>query len=299
MESWRELSSSLSSYVRGRVTNPIFGAYLVAWGVLNFRLVLVLIGDGSWADKIGYIDTRLYTEWWHWLIFGFIYPLSVSLVLVFAMPFINRWTTVFLRARDAETTRLLLAQQNEAPMPKAEAATLRRQLLTERQSRLDERAESEQRLMEQAAQIDLLLQENKKLKSASGGSVLGEPQISSSETEPLSAYQLKDADFVGVPSRVKSQLVHRGLTHTQALALYAVRNGQKFNERTLGQIMGLSELHVAMVLLDQLKGLGLTDHMFIGDREIHQISSAGRQALDAALKRGFTPPPLQEPNEVE
>lgn len=299
MESWRELSTSLSTYVRARVANPIFGAYLVAWSVINFRLLLVLVGDGSWQAKIGYIDTRLYTEWWHWLIYGLLYPLAVALLLVFGMPFVNRWTVVFLRARDAETTRQLLAQQDETPLPKAEAAHLRRQLLAERNSRLEAQADAEQRLTEQAAQIDLLLQENKKLKGASTGQAAIESPPSSDKAENRTSYDLAESDLIGVPQRVRLQLTQRGLTHTQAMALYAIRNGTKFTARMLSEIMGLSEQHVAMVLLDQLKGLGLVDRVFVGQKEAYEISSAGRQALQAVLQQGFSPPPMYTPSEVE
>ena len=289
MESWRDISNSLSAYLRGRLVNPIFGAYLLTWSVINFRLMLVLVGTGTWQEKIRYIDTRLYPEEWHWIFFGFAYPIVVAVLLVLGTPFINRWSTIFLRTREAETTRQLLALQEETPLTKAEATQLRQQLLADRQGRLEDKEQAEKLSMEQAAQIDLLLQENKKLKNSNDGEASIKAQDTTDKPIALSSYAIKESDFIGVPSRVKLGLIHRGVTHLQATALFAVRNGTNFNTNLLVSVMGLSERHVALVLIDQLKGLGLIESASVGNSDSHQISSAGRQALEAVLGRGFIP----------
>jgi hypothetical protein len=289
MESWRDISNSLSAYLRSRLVNPIFGAYLVTWSVINFRLLLVLFGAGTWQEKIRYIDTRLYPEEWHWLVFGIAYPLGVAVLLVLGTPFINRWSTVFLRAREAETTRQLLVLQKETPMPKAEAAQLRRQLLAERESRLEDQEQAEKLRMEQAAQIDLLLQENKKLKSANDGQAAIKTHDTTDLVVAPKTYEIRESDLIGVSQRVMAELMRRGITHLQATALFAVRNGENFNTNILANVMGLSERRVALVLLDQLKGLGLIESKNFASTDTYQISSAGRQALEAVLARGFTP----------
>ena len=289
MESWRDISNSLSAYLRSRLVNPIFGAYLVTWAVINFRLLLVLFGAGTWQEKIRYIDTRLYTEEWHWLIFGFAYPMVAAVLLVLGTPFINRWSTVFLRTREAETTRQLLALEEETPVTKAEATQLRRQLLAERESRIEDQEEAEKLRMEQAAQIDLLLQENKKLKSSNDGHAAIKTQDTSDLPIAPRTYEIKESDLIGVTNRTMLGLTKRGLTHLQATALFAVRNGSNFNTNYLANEMGLSERHAALVLLDQLKGLDLIESANVGSSNTYQISSAGRQALEAVLSRGFIP----------
>jgi hypothetical protein len=143
--------------------------------------------------------------------------------------------------------------------------------------------------MEQAAQIDLLLQENKKLKNSNDGKAAVKAQDTTDKPIALSSYAIHESDLIGVPNRVKLGLLQRGVTHLQATALFAVRNGTNFNTNLLASVMGLSERHVALVLLDQLKGLGLIESASIGSSDSHQISSAGRQALEAVLGRGFIP----------
>jgi hypothetical protein len=289
MENWRDLSNSLSEYLRGRLVNPIFGAYLFTWSAINFRLLLVLFGAGTWHEKIRYIDTLLYPEEWHWLVFGFAYPMGVAVFLVLGSPFINRWSTVFLRTRGAETTRQLLALQGETPLTKAEAAQLRQQLLAVRDGRREDKELAETIQMEQAAQIDLLLQEVNKLKSSNDDQAAIETQDTTDLPIAPRTYEMRESDLIGVPQRVMLGLKQRGVTHLQATALYAVRNGANFNPNLLANVMGLSKRHVALVLLDQLKGLGLIESANVGGSNTYQISSAGRQALQAVLGRGFVP----------
>ncbi len=291
MDTWRDISNSLSVYLRGRLVNPIFGAYLVAWSVINFRLLLVLLGEGTWQEKIGYIDTRLFTKNWDWFVFGYAYPMGVAVVLVLGTPFINRWTTVFLQKREAETTRQVLQVQGETPMSKAEAKQLRLQRFAERQGRLEDQEQAEQLRAELTAEIDVLLQENKKLKSSNGDPEEIKPQGLPSDPAAHLRYEISESDLIGIPQRVKLGLTKSGVTHLQAAALYAVRNETHFGLKSLARVTGLSELHSAMVLIDQLNGLGLIEAIKVGNADWYRISSAGRQALHAIQGRGFEPMP--------
>lgn len=47
METVREFFDSIRKHLRDRLANPLYTAYLVSWAVLNFRLILVLFGEGS------------------------------------------------------------------------------------------------------------------------------------------------------------------------------------------------------------------------------------------------------------
>ena len=72
--------------VRERFGNPLVSAFAIAWAIWNFRLLLVLVGDGGWRDKIVYIDTKLMTEWWHWLLHGTTIPLAAALFWIYVLP---------------------------------------------------------------------------------------------------------------------------------------------------------------------------------------------------------------------
>ena len=71
---------------RERFGNPLVSAFAIAWAIWNFRLLLVLVGDGGWRDKIVYIDTKLMTEWWHWLLHGTTIPLAAALFWIYVLP---------------------------------------------------------------------------------------------------------------------------------------------------------------------------------------------------------------------
>jgi hypothetical protein len=167
METIRELLGSVRLYLKDRLSNPLWGAYVIAWAVFNSRLLLVLIGDGGWREKITYIDTRLYPENWQWAWFGLAYPLVVALLFVLIAPFIGRWVTIFLKAREKVTLEQLLAIADETPMPKGVAAQLRQNALSERQLRISERQRASEEMAELTRQIDHLLKENQQLRADS------------------------------------------------------------------------------------------------------------------------------------
>lgn len=61
MDDAKEFVASLLKTVRDRLGNPLVSAFTIAWLVWNFRVVLVLVGDGDggWRAKIDYLDKIL------------------------------------------------------------------------------------------------------------------------------------------------------------------------------------------------------------------------------------------------
>ena len=60
MDAVKDFFGSIREYVRDKTANPFWGAYVVAWVAVNFRLIAVLLGSGETAEKIAYIDGTLY-----------------------------------------------------------------------------------------------------------------------------------------------------------------------------------------------------------------------------------------------
>jgi len=287
METIRELTTSLRSYVRERLTNPVYGAFLVAWAVLNFRLILVLAGSGTWREKITYIDTRLYPEGMHWAWYGFAYPFLVGVAFVMASPYLSRWATLFLRKRERDTLVRLLEIEGETPLTKEQANVLRQSVLSERKRRLEERDVANRQIDELQRQLDTAA-----LERPETAAQVDTPPLASLDLEPkpeVDHLVLHEDDFVGVPQQVYVIAAMRGLTTDQASMLYALRNEELLSLDVLRKRLHLPEHHTAKVLADQLRGLRFI--MEDSDRGVRgfRITSAGSQALAAVMKRGFKP----------
>lgn len=299
MESIANVWDSVKSYIKERLTNPLYGAFLISWAIVNFRLLLVVTGVGSWQDKITYIDSRLYVHWSDWCLYGYVYPLIAAILYLFLAPIVNRGVTVYLRHQDKITIERLLEIEGETPIPKPEAEQLRKGLLSERAARLGEQQESSEKLAELSRQIDTLLAENKQLKKGEGDSgpvtvgdltvaakKLEKEDVQQSETE--NGYRLDEKDFVGVDQKTVLTAVGRGLSQSLANGLLVMSDGDTWS---IDQVQGRLKLnsHKAKVLFDQLRGMKLIEQLLDRNSDpIFKITSAGSQALEAVMHRGFS-----------
>lgn len=305
MDAIRDLFQSLTGYLRDRLSNPFYGAFLIAWGVANFRLVLVLIGDGSTQSKIAFIDGQLYVSAYQWLERGLLVPGAIAIGFVMISPFIQRWVTVFLQKRYTVTQARLLEIANETPLSSEAAARLRAQYLSERQRRMEESRDSAQRIDELTAQVELLLTENRKLKvntQKSQEDALLEGKIPELQEHPgdlgidvnadnpiaqnRDPLVLKSADFSSLPKDVDKFLSRRPLTPTEGRVLYELRNDEGTSIHELVSRVDGSERFAIQIALDHLEALKFATQAGNGD---WYLTPHGRQALAAILGRGFVP----------
>lgn len=301
MDTIQGVFDSVKSYLMERLANPLYGAFILAWSVVNFRLLLIFAGSGTWQEKITYIDHRLYVHWGDWALYGYVYPLSTAIAYLLFSPIVSRVVTVYLRKQDKTTVEQLLKIEGETPIPKPEADQLRKGLLAERQARMSAQQESSEMQAEFSRQIDALIAENKQLKLQSGLFESTSSDISSPDGATRSAneeleksddaehYALIGKDFVGLPVRTITALVSRGLSYAQAEGLCALKDGARLTEARLKAELALNDNHSVRLLIDQLTGLNLIERVPTGSggTSYYVITSAGTQALDAAFKRGF------------
>ncbi len=122
MESVKEILSSFLDGLRDRLGNPLIGAFLIAWLIWNFRLVLVLVGDGTggWHEKITYIDNKLLTTSWDWVVHGLVVPLAIACGWVFFFPFVARKIVVFDKSQRIATRKAVLIAEERTPIPEEE-----------------------------------------------------------------------------------------------------------------------------------------------------------------------------------
>lgn len=109
--------------VKERFGNPLISAYALAWAVWNFRLLMVVMGDGDggWRAKINYIDTQLMPRWQDWAVHGGFIPLAIALAWIYALPPILRRVAAH-HERAANKTRSAIYQVTETRTLSAEDA---------------------------------------------------------------------------------------------------------------------------------------------------------------------------------
>lgn len=66
--------------IRDRARNPLIGSFVVCWLIVNYKTLLVIFGDGKYAEKIDYISNSIYPNLSKGLCLNLVYPLAGSVV---------------------------------------------------------------------------------------------------------------------------------------------------------------------------------------------------------------------------
>ena len=137
-----------------RISSPLLGSFGLAFIVLNWRSVLlVLFGSGTMDERIKLIDSQ-YASWW----LGVAYPILFAVVYVFLFPYISLWISRYSNWID--TRRATMAKQ----MLERDDLLIEIEDRKARRLREGERREFEYSLMkEQMAHLQKLFMEKKDL----------------------------------------------------------------------------------------------------------------------------------------
>jgi hypothetical protein len=132
METLKELLGSIRLQLAERTSNPLTGAFLIAWPITNYRLFIVLAGDGEWQKKIDYIDKHLYPEWTLTLSNAFCIPFFFALFYVFLYPPIADRIVNMHKRRQIAQRKVALELESITPLTQDEANYLRDRIAKER-----------------------------------------------------------------------------------------------------------------------------------------------------------------------
>ncbi|MGC4059619.1 MAG: hypothetical protein QM749_01660 [Aquabacterium sp.] len=85
----KDLFDEVWTNIKARVENPFLSSFLISWIFVNYKVLIVLFGEGSYAPKIEYIESFLYgdvgVKWWSLL--GV--PLGFAIFYTFIWPFFD------------------------------------------------------------------------------------------------------------------------------------------------------------------------------------------------------------------
>ncbi|MDO9004739.1 MAG: hypothetical protein Q7V20_14930 [Aquabacterium sp.] len=103
-----------------RLSDPLVWAFILSWAIWNYRLILVVLGDGPYRGKIAYIDEELYKNN-EWFLRGILWPAGTALIQLLIVPFgttlvmmFQKWMEVLQHDRVAKASKAKLCTKEEA-----------------------------------------------------------------------------------------------------------------------------------------------------------------------------------------
>lgn len=103
MEPFKEGAESVKDEIVKRVRSSFFGAFVLAWSVVNYEFLIVVFSEGNYAERIGYIARHL--SYGSNLQHSFGLPLALAAVSSLALPIVNLVTDLWSKFVDIVGTR--------------------------------------------------------------------------------------------------------------------------------------------------------------------------------------------------
>ena len=142
MNEAKQFMMSMMQTMKERIGNPFIGAFAAAWLIWNFKIVLVIIGNGKegWRDKIKFIFIELMPSDWDWFIHGYLYPGFAAFTWVFILPPVLRFIHVWHEEQANKTKEAIYKATSKKVITKEEELELRNHI-TEEYIKLTEQRE--------------------------------------------------------------------------------------------------------------------------------------------------------------
>ena len=124
MDVSQELKNGFTDAIAERFKNPFLGSALLSWPIINHRLLLVMLGSGSYDSKIFYIDTYLYPRGFiEHLWYMAIAPTLTGLFFTLVFPIIDEKLTVrFIELSNSKKKKVMEAEEKTPFDSKEQAA---------------------------------------------------------------------------------------------------------------------------------------------------------------------------------
>jgi hypothetical protein len=81
---------SIKAALYDRAVSPLFGTFVVAWLLCNYKVPLIIFSDMDVHGKISYIDYILYPDPWIALLPLLVFPGLATLVAIYLYPLVSR-----------------------------------------------------------------------------------------------------------------------------------------------------------------------------------------------------------------
>lgn len=153
---FEELVKAIQSQVKERLISPLMGAFVVSWGLWNYKFLVILFSEESVRRSFQMIDELAYPYWWSFLVCGIVAPLATALIYIFVYPYPAKYVFQFTRKRQRELLEIKREIEDETPLTIEESRRIKRDLAKLEEdfnAQLDKKESEVARLKEEVASL--------------------------------------------------------------------------------------------------------------------------------------------------
>lgn len=115
-----EIPENILNTLKSRFSNPLLSSAIISWPFINYKLMLVLLGEGGYGDKIKYIETKLYTFPLEDYVKVFFLPLIIGVVYWLWYTPIDAKITAYSIRKARDKAAIILAEERKIPFDQDE-----------------------------------------------------------------------------------------------------------------------------------------------------------------------------------
>lgn len=119
-----DLTKEIKAQLYERVKSPLFGAFAFSWMIWNYRVLLALVSDLKFPEKMQYID-KTYPTAWDLSLHGVLGPLVSAVLFLWLYPYPARWMYSYWATQQKKLKEVQQSIEDETPLTRDEARVLR------------------------------------------------------------------------------------------------------------------------------------------------------------------------------
>lgn len=185
---WDDLSKSVKAQLYERVSSPLFGSFVLAWGCWNYRFILVLIGSGEPEKKLAYIDTHIFRDYYDVILRGMSLPFVSAIVFIYLYPLVSKSLYRYWQGKQKELKEIQQKIEDDTPITQEEARQLRYEL---RQKAVEHDKAMKERESQIAELTQLVREKDEQLNGLSSRFMRGSPAYQPQSEPELDESKLK------------------------------------------------------------------------------------------------------------
>ena len=134
-----EIVKSIKAFLYDRTVSPLFGAFIAAWSVCNYRVFVALLdGDASLSDKIKFLDEYFGTvtyqfydlsfQVWGQVVHGIFWPSLLAIFYIYGYPFFAKPVYAYSLTKQKELRDIKQERENNRLLTVEESRNLQKEI---------------------------------------------------------------------------------------------------------------------------------------------------------------------------
>lgn len=116
-----ELPESILNTIKNRFNNTFLASAIISWPIINYKLMLVLFGDGKYEKKISFIDDVLYSAYpFKGIVCLFVLPMVVGFIYWRWYPLFDMVISRYSIKKSIEKAEIILTEERKIPFDRDE-----------------------------------------------------------------------------------------------------------------------------------------------------------------------------------